>query len=34
MLHRYLGGPPPPAPTPEVANYLARSLRANGALAR
>jgi dipeptidyl aminopeptidase/acylaminoacyl peptidase len=33
MLHRYLGGPPAPAPDAELARYLGRTLRANGALA-
>lgn len=32
MLHRHLGGPPAPRPSPAVASYLARTLRANGAL--
>lgn len=32
MLHRYLGGPPAPAPGAAVASYLARNLRADGAL--
>lgn len=32
MLHRHLGGPPAPGPSPAVASYLARTLRANGAL--
>ncbi len=34
MLHRYLGGPPPPAPDSALAAYLGRTLRANGALGR
>ncbi len=32
MLHRHLGGPTAPGPSPAVASYLARTLRANGAL--
>lgn len=32
MLHRHLGGPPAPAPDEAVARYLARTLRATGAL--
>lgn len=32
MLHRYLGAPPPPAADAELARYLARTLRADGAL--
>ncbi|CAN7230941.1 S9 family peptidase [Massilia sp. LjRoot122] len=34
MLHRYLGAPPPPAPSAELARYLARNLRADAALGR
>ncbi|MCA1854486.1 prolyl oligopeptidase family serine peptidase [Massilia oculi] len=34
MLHRHLGGPPAPPPDAELAHYLARNLRANGALGR
>jgi len=34
MLHRHLGGPAPGAPEPEVARYLARTMRADGALPR
>ncbi|MFC5479955.1 prolyl oligopeptidase family serine peptidase [Massilia suwonensis] len=33
MLQRHLGGPPVPAPDKELADYLARHLRADGALA-
>lgn len=33
MVQRYLGGPPAPAPDAELARYLARTLRAEGALA-
>ena len=33
MLQRHLGGPAVPAPDKELADYLARNLRANGALA-
>ncbi|THC45765.1 hypothetical protein C2862_04600 [Massilia sp. Mn16-1_5] len=33
MLQRHLGGPPIPAPDKELADYLARNLRANRALA-
>lgn len=32
MLHRHLGAPPAPAPDEAVARYLARTLRARGAL--
>lgn len=34
MLHRHLGGPPPPRPDAALASYLARTLRINGALGR
>lgn len=34
MLHRYLGAPPAPAADAELARYLDRTLRADGALAR
>lgn len=34
MLHRHLGGPAPAAPDAEVARYLARTMRADGALPR
>jgi hypothetical protein len=33
MLQEHLGGPAVPAPDKELAGYLARNLRANGALA-
>jgi dipeptidyl aminopeptidase/acylaminoacyl peptidase len=32
MLHRHLGGPPVAAPDQEVARYLERTMRADGAL--
>jgi len=34
MLHRHLGGPPVAAPDAEVARYLERTMRADGALPR
>ncbi len=34
MLHRHLGGPPAGAPDAEVARYLERTMRADGALPR
>jgi hypothetical protein len=34
MLHRYLGGPPAPAPDAELARYLTRTLRTDGARLR
>lgn len=34
MLQQYLGGPPVPAPGPELAQFLNQTLKANGALAR
>jgi dipeptidyl aminopeptidase/acylaminoacyl peptidase len=33
MLHRHLGGPAAPAPTPELAAYLKQNMKAGGALA-
>ncbi|SFC32006.1 S9 family peptidase [Massilia yuzhufengensis] len=34
MLHRYLGGPPAPAPDDALARYLARTMRTHGALGK
>ncbi|MDL2353944.1 MAG: prolyl oligopeptidase family serine peptidase [Pseudomonadota bacterium] len=33
MLHQHLGGPPVPAPSVELAAYLAQTMKANGSLA-
>lgn len=32
MLHKHLGGPAVPAPSPELAKYLEQAMKANGAL--